>query len=197
MAWLLQQNLPRIQIPLFNGSPFTWVEFVTKCEDIVHNQSYLINSQKLHYLQQHVTGESRRAIYELSTNKRGYALFLKRLKYTFGQRSKIAQAHLAKITRGKQTSKDDDKGLLEFYYTISDCLITLHQLNYESDKNSTDVLRQAIRRLLSKFYRRWGEHCLKLRSIREPSLIDLETWLSEQIQASTDPCLSPKRDNNS
>ena len=27
MAWLLQQNLPRIQVPLFNGSPFTWMEF--------------------------------------------------------------------------------------------------------------------------------------------------------------------------
>ena len=57
MAWLLQQNLPCIQILLFNGSPFTWVEFVTKFKDIVHDQSYLNNSQKLHYLQQHVTGE--------------------------------------------------------------------------------------------------------------------------------------------
>ena len=133
----------------------------------------------MHYLQQHVTGEAKRAIHGLSTDKRGYVLFLKRLKYTFGQRSRIAQAYLAKITRGKQISKDDDKCLLEFYYTISDCLITLNQLNHESDINSTDVLRQAIRRLPSKFYGRWGEYCLKLRSVREPTLIDLEIWLSE------------------
>ena len=76
-------------------------------------------------------------------------------------------------------SKDNDKHLLEFNYTISDCLITLHQLNYESDINSTDLLRQAIRRLPSKFYRRWGDQCLKLRSFKEPTLIDLETCLSE------------------
>ena len=38
---------------------------------------------------------------------------------------------------------------------------------------------------------------MKLRSIREPRLIDLETWLSEQIQTSTDPYLLPKQDNNS
>ena len=50
MAWLMQQNLPSIQKPLFNGSPFTWVEFVTKFKDIAHDQSYLNNSQKLHYL---------------------------------------------------------------------------------------------------------------------------------------------------
>ena len=104
MAWLLQQNLPRIQIPLLNGTPFTWVEFVTKFKDIVHDQNYLNNSQKLHYLQQHVTGEARRAIHGLSRDKRGYVLSLKRLKYTFGQRSRIAQAHLAKIARGKQIS---------------------------------------------------------------------------------------------
>ena len=30
MAWLLQQNLPRIEIPTFNGSPLKWVEFVIK-----------------------------------------------------------------------------------------------------------------------------------------------------------------------
>ena len=130
------------------------MEFVTKFKDIIHDQSYPNNSQKLHYLQQHVTGEARRAIHRLSTDKRGYVLSVKRLKYTFGQRSRIAQAHVAKITGGKQISKDDDKGLLEFYYTISDCLITLHQLKYESGINSTDLLRQAIQRLPSKFYGR-------------------------------------------
>ena len=96
----------------------------------------------MHYLQQHVTGEARHAIHGFSTDKRGYVLSLKRLKNTFGQRSRIAQAHLAKITRGKQISKDDDKDLIELYYTISDCLITLHQLNYESDINSTDFVKQ-------------------------------------------------------
>ena len=73
----------------------------TKFKDIVHNQSYLNNSQKLHYLQQHVTGEARRAIHGLSTDKRGYVLSLKRLKWTFGQISRIAEAHLAKLKRGK------------------------------------------------------------------------------------------------
>ena len=35
MAGVLQQNLPHIQILLFNGSPFTWMEFATEFEDIV------------------------------------------------------------------------------------------------------------------------------------------------------------------
>ena len=90
---------------------------------------------------------------------------MKKLNFTFKQRSQIAQAHLAKI-RGKQISKEDDKNLLEFYYRIIDWAFDLRQLNYESDNNIPHVLRQAIR-------------------------------LSEPIQASTNPHLPPKGDNNS
>ena len=86
---------------------------------------------------------------------------MKKLNFTFKQRSQIAQAHLAKI-RGKQISKEDDKDLLEFYYRIIDWAFDLRQLNYESGNNIPHVLRQAIRRLPSKFYGMWGEHCLKL-----------------------------------
>ena len=99
-----------------------WLEFVPKFKDLFHDQSYLNNSQKLHYLQQHATGEARREIHGLSTDKRGYVLSLKRLKYSFGQGSRIAQAHLAKITGGKKISKDDNKGLPEFYYTSATVL---------------------------------------------------------------------------
>ena len=57
------------------------------------------------------------------------------------------------------------------------------------------MLRQAIRRLPSKFYGRCGKYCLKLRSIRKPTLIDLKTWLNERIQTSTGPYLLQTRDN--
>ena len=79
MAWLLQQNLPGIEIPSFNGSPLKQVEFVIKFKEILHNHVYLNNSQKLHYLQQHVSGIAKRAILGFSNDKRGYILSLKRL----------------------------------------------------------------------------------------------------------------------
>ena len=117
---------------------------------------------------------------------------MKRLKYKFGEKSRIAEAHLTKVTKGKQIANDDDKGLIEFYYSLSDCIITLRQLNYESDTYSTDTLRQTIRRLPNKFYSRWGEHCLSLRRVREPILLDMEAWLHDRIETSTDPYLPPK-----
>ena len=120
---------------------------------------------------------------------------LKRLKYKFGEKSRIAEAHLTKVTKSKQIANDYDKGLIEFYYSLSNCIITLCQLNYKSDIYSTDTLRQTIRRLPSKFYSRWGKHCLSLRRVREPTLLDMEALLHDRIEVSTDPYLKLPKQN--
>ena len=71
MAWLLHQNLPRIEIPTSNGSPLKWVKFVIKFREIVHNYVQLKTSQKLHYLQQHISGIAKRTILGFSNKERG------------------------------------------------------------------------------------------------------------------------------
>ena len=53
--------------------------------------------------------------------------------------------------KGKQIANNDDKGLMELYYSLSDCIIALCQLNYGADIYSTDTLHQTIRRLPNKF----------------------------------------------
>ena len=64
---------------------------------------------------------------------------LKRIKYMFGQRSRISQRYIAKFTRDKPISNDDDKSLLEFYYTTSDCVVALNQLKYRHNLLSSNV----------------------------------------------------------
>ena len=71
--------------------------------------------------------------------------------YKFGEKSPIVEAHLTKVTKGKQIASDNDKGLIEFYYSLSDCIIMLCQLNYQSDIYGTDTLHQTIRCLPNKF----------------------------------------------
>lgn len=48
MAGLNQQNLPRIQIPFFDGSLLYMSDFVIKIKDFVHNQGYLNSTERLH-----------------------------------------------------------------------------------------------------------------------------------------------------
>ena len=192
MSWFIQQSLPRMQVPKFDGNPMKWIDFITKFKELVHDQSYLNNNQRFIYLMQHMDGEAKRALKAFSSSKVGYILALKRLKYMFGQRSQISQAYISKLTYGKPIANDDEKALLEYYYAMSDCIISLKQLNYIYDLHSTDVLRRSIRRLPSKYHSRWAEHCFRLRQYKEPSLTDLESWLQERILAAKESYLPPK-----
>ena len=69
----------------------------------------------------------------------------------FRQKSQISQTYIFKLTRGKSISNSVDKALLEYYHTMSDCVVGLKQLNYVYVLHNTDVLRKATRRLPNKF----------------------------------------------
>ena len=121
----------------------------------------MITASFMKGLMQHVDGEAKQALQVFSTNKGGYITALKRTKYMFGQRSRIRQAYIAKMTRDKPISNDDDKSLLEFYYAMSDCVVALNQLRYIHDLHSSNVLRLALQRLPSKYLNKWAEYCFK------------------------------------
>ena len=101
----------------------------------------------------------------------------------FGQRPLIAQAVLGKITKGKAVQNDDAKGLADLYYSINDCLVTLQQLNYSSDLQSSDTLRQVVQRLPSRMHMKWAEHSLIIRRKEEPNLKHLNEWLQVRVLA--------------
>ena len=155
----------------------------------MHNYVYLNNSQKLHYLQQHVSEIVKRAMLGFFSGERRYILSLKRLKYKFAQKLGIVEVNLTEVTKVKQIANDDGNGLIEFCYSLSDCIITLRQLNYESGIYSADTLCQIIHYLPNKFYSQWREHCRSFQRVREPTLVDMEAWLHDRIEASTDPFL--------
>ena len=45
MGFFVQQSLPRMEIPEFDGSPVSYIEFITKIRDLVHNQPFLSDIQ--------------------------------------------------------------------------------------------------------------------------------------------------------
>ena len=200
MAWLVQQSLPIPKIPTFDGSAVLWVPFITRFFTRVHKQAFLSDEQRSMYLLDNLDGEAKRSVSGYTHDTRGYILSLKRLKFLFGQRNRIAQAYISSVTRGKQVLDDDGEALGEFYYSVSDCLVALSQLNYASDLYSSDTLRQAVRRLPSRLHMKWAEHGLRIRQRgTEPNLLDFEAWLQCRVLAyrdsfSKDP--STKRTQN-
>ena len=119
---------------------------------------------------------------------------LKRLKYMFGLKPQICQAYKQKMTRRKQIGNDDNKTLMEYYYTISDYIVTLGQLNYTYALFSSDILWQVIHRLYPKFYGKWAEFCFTLRRTKEPTLVEFENWLQDRILAFKEAYLPVKHE---
>ena len=188
MAWLVQQSLPRTKIPIYEGSSLLWVPFITKFYTLVHKQAFLNDEQRSMYLLDHLDGEAKRSVKGFTHDTRGYYLSMKRLKFLFGQKSKVAAAYLADVREGKQILDDDVEGFTEFYYSVSDCLVALRQLNFVSDVFSSDTLRQAVRRLPSRLHMKWAEHALRIKQYghTEPNLFDLEPWLQSRVLAYKD-----------
>ena len=187
MQWAVYQNLPKRELPSFDGAADQWIDFIVKFKEMVHDQFCLSATQKFSYLLQHVNGEAERSIKGFSYERIGYVLALKRLKYMFGQPAKVAHAHINKVTRGKPLTDNDNPALYEFYFAISELLITLNRMCYYSDLYSTDILRQVIRRLPPRLQNKWMEKSFVIRKSEEPNLTHLEKWLQDRIMAQRDP----------
>ena len=79
MAWMIQQTLPKVKIPQFDGDPCQWVEFITKFREVVHEQVYLNDFQRRSYLIQHLSGDPKKAVQGFANDRCGYVRSLKRL----------------------------------------------------------------------------------------------------------------------
>ncbi len=193
MSWLVHQYLPKVQLPMFDGSAAEWVEFIIKFRDIVHNQQYLNDVQRHQLLVQHLEDEAKRSVKGFNNDTRGYVMSLKRIKHLFGQKPMVARAVLGKVTKGKALQNEDVKGLTQFYYDIGDCLTTLRQLNYVSDLYSSDTLQQAVQRLPSKMVWKWADRSIVIRESEEPNLLHLEKWLERRVMAMKESCVLESR----
>ena len=187
-SFFVQQTLPRTKIPVFDGSPLDWVAFISKFHNLVHNQSFIPASRKLMYLQEHLQGEPMTSIKGYPDTWAGYVSSLKTIKFMFGQRTNVAQAVLGKVTQGKPIQDDDENGLTEFFYTVTECLVTLNQLNYESDIRSSETLRQTVARLPTYLQRKWAERSHRIRDSEIPNMLHFQKWFRDCILIRKEAC---------
>lgn len=99
------------------------------------------------------------------------------------------------MTRGKQVANYDYKSLLEYYNTISDCIVAFGQLSHISDLQSSDILWQVAQKLPPTFHGKWAEDCFDKKQTKKPTLADFENWLQDQTLALEVAYLPPQKGN--
>ncbi|XP_074659583.1 uncharacterized protein LOC141912256 [Tubulanus polymorphus] len=183
----IDRDLPKVGLPMFDGSPLVWPRFIEQFYVQVHNRPGIKDSRRQDLLQSHVKGEARELIQGLGFSGCNYARSLKELKFVFGHRVHVARAYIGSITNGPPTNSYDSISLRSFYISVRDCLITLKQMNYLSEIGSSDLLQKVVKRIPIDKRSKWNEFVRRISRQRDPTLFDLESWLKDCVDADFGP----------
>ena len=175
------KSIPRLTLPVYSGDPLEWPRWVGLFRALIHEQPSLSDSERMAHLQASVTGTAQQAIAGMLFDGNLYRKALKTMQDRFDQSGDIIRAHLGGIFSAEPPLEDDAASLESFQATVH-CAVTIMQSQgYDADLSSTENLRRAVAKLPSYHRRLWAEFTRKLHP-QDPSLLDLDTWLQEQVK---------------
>ena len=90
-------NLPKLEIPSFNGDALRWSEFWDSFEASVDKNRGLSGIEKLSYLNSKLTGEAKQAVSGILLSNQNYEVAKTILKDRFGKSKTIANSHFTQL----------------------------------------------------------------------------------------------------
>ena len=182
-----ERDLPKVDLPVFDGSPIIWPRFVEQFHVQVHCRPGLPDARRMDLLQSHIKGEARLMVQGLGYSGNNYAQALQELKRAFGHKFKVARAYVQQVTSGQPVPAKDQHALRKFYVSVRDCITILQQLNYTSELHSTETLVLSAKRIPTDKASRWNAYVARLSRMREPTLFDLQAWLQDCVSEDFNP----------
>ncbi|XP_078382246.1 uncharacterized protein LOC144664919 [Oculina patagonica] len=176
--------MPKRELLTFDGNPQNYWLFVNNFEVNIARRVPDAAS-KLAYLVQHCTGKAREAIKNcaiISDPEQGYMKAQEILYHRFGQKHIVAHAHITKIAEGPQLKNTDVTGLSDLSVQMQNCALTLVQMGYEADVNSSENLVKIVKRLPVHLQSKWADRAgtLTLAGINEPTFTHLAGFVEEK-----------------
>ena len=114
-------------------------------------------------------------------DEQGYRKAQEILYHRFGQKHIIAHAHITKIVEGPQIKNTDSTGLLDLSVEMQNCALTLVQMGYEADVNSSDNVVEVVKGLPVHLQSKWADRAGSLTLAgTKPTFIDLAGFVEEK-----------------
>ncbi|VDP76899.1 unnamed protein product, partial [Schistosoma curassoni] len=174
-------DLPKKEIIRFDGNPMNYWSFIRNFQDCF-DESIGFRS-RLNYLIQYCDGEAKNTIVHcaLLEPEEGYRKALELLEEAFGQKHIVAHAFIDKMLNIPAIKGTDPYNLRRLSREMHICELTLTQMNYVSDLNSTKTIECMFLKLPLHLQREWVKvACRILKTGREPSFKDLCEFVKEQ-----------------
>ena len=181
---LTASQLPKPELLSFDGEPKEYQTFIT---NFMTNVASVVDdpTKKLTYLIQHCTGKAKEVIKNciLLPKAQQFDTAVSLLQKNFGQNHTIARSYIDSLVNGSQVRSNDVDALIQLSRDMTNCEIVLKQLSFTSDLNSTETMRNIVRRLPAHLQTKWTEEAFKItRKNREPHFGDLCTFVEEKAE---------------
>ena len=190
MVYTIQQGfeMPKRELLTFDGNPLNYQLFINNFE--VNIAKRVPDAEtRLAYLIQLCAGKAREAIKNCATisgPEQGYRKAQEILFHRFGQKHIIAHAHITKIVEGLQIKNTDATGLSDLSVKMQNCALTLVQMGYEADVNSSDNLVKVVKCLPVHLQSKWADRAGSLNLAgTEPTFLDLAGFVEKALLANT------------
>ena len=186
-ALTLTMNIPKPDIKSFGGDPAEYWAFTTSFETNISSKMTDART-RLTYLVQFCRGKAKESIENciLMEPTAGYSAALEILRQQFGQPHLIMHALLRKVTNRGQIRQNDGSALWDLARDMRKCQITLSQLGYNADMNSSENLLKVQRLLPIHLQAAWAKKAQRtIESKQEPSFAQMTEFMEQNAKTAS------------
>lgn len=117
----IQFNLPKLQLPEFNGKPKEWNRFIALFDRMVHNNSKIDNGIKIEYLKTFVRGPAAKIINHIEPDPDNYTICYDLLRRRFDNKREMLGALMDSILQLPKMKNESAEMLKTMHDTVYEC----------------------------------------------------------------------------
>lgn len=148
-------KLPKMTVPVFDGSFCNWSTFRDLFQSMIGNQAKLTDGEKLQYLVPNVKGEAEDIVKEYEINDANYAAAWAALENRFENKRLQVKAHLTMLFGQEVLTSEDAEALRKLMRTTQKCLRSLKSLGGPVEQWDWLLVHITVDRLDPKTRRYW------------------------------------------
>lgn len=190
---MLQQqraSLPRQQVPKFNGDPLEYHNILRAFDTLIASKEPDY-SCKLYYLEQYTVGRPQELVKSCLHMKPvdGYLKARDLLERRFGDKYKIAMAHVDKLLSLPSIKPEDADALEKYSISLTSCKNALEGIGYLNKIENPDVMRKIVEKLPYKYQDKWRDIADTIINVkhREVTIEDIATFVEQRARSLNNP----------
>src|SRR5277367_2619437 len=173
-------QLPRINLPTFDGKYTDWVSYHDLLSALVLNNTALSKVEKLQYMKTFLRGEPLKLLQSIQTTEANFEEALKRLMDRYNNKRLIVNSHVRALLNAPVVSSDSAQGLRGLLNTVLEHLRALQALGAETEHWDFLIVPLTTEKLDGDTRRQWE---LSITTTEPPTFKELQDFLEIRCRA--------------